>query len=72
MTEEIIVSVEKFEAMEKVLTDSGVINHDEWFCRGGARFIARGQHVTINPKAFNGASWTVEIVMRPLVSPQMN
>lgn len=66
MSTEIVVPVDRFEAMENILMDQGVIDHDEWFCRGGATFIARGQVVTINPKAFNGTSWIVEVSTEPV------
>jgi hypothetical protein len=62
------ITLEKFEEVEKILTAAGVINHAEWFCRGGAQFVARGCLVDIQPRSFNGAEWVIDIESTSLQS----
>ena len=59
------IPLERFEEIEELLTEAGVINHAEWFCRGGAQYVARGCLYDIQPQTFNGATWIVDIEISP-------
>jgi hypothetical protein len=55
------ISSEQFDEIEDILWQGKIINHAEWFCRGGADFIARGIPTHIEVISTNGAEWLIEI-----------
>ncbi len=59
------MSNERFEAMETILKESGVITEEDWSLTGGVSFQTNKGLVHVNPVEFNGRAWKCEITTAP-------
>ena len=55
------ISNDRFEAMEAILKESGIITDEEWPRTGGVSFQTTKGAVRITPVAFNGRDWKCDI-----------